>query len=45
MKKVVLAVGCGLAVVAGGLLIWNVVLPFIGWIFETGFGFAAGLLA
>lgn len=35
MKKVLTAAGCGVGVLAGGMLIWNIVLPFIGAMFQS----------
>lgn len=43
MKKVLLAVGCGLSVIAGALLLWYIVFPFIGGIFQTAWSFVTGL--
>lgn len=40
MKKAVLTVGCG----AGALLIWKLVLPFIGCTLQHIWGFLAALL-
>ena len=34
MEKAVLTVGCGAGVIAGALLIWKLVLPFIGCTFQ-----------
>ena len=44
MKKAVLTVGCGAGVIAGALLIWKLVLPFIGYTFQHIWGFLAALL-
>lgn len=44
MKKALLVLGCALGVIAGGLLIWNLVIPGIGFIMEQFFGFLPGLL-
>lgn len=43
MKKFLLAIGCGLGVIAGALLLWYVVFPFIGTIFQGAWGFVTGL--
>lgn len=43
MKKFLLTVGCGLGVLAGALLLWYVVFPFIGAIFQGAWGFVTGL--
>lgn len=43
MKKVLLAAGCGLGVIVGALLLWHVVFPFIGAIFQGAWGFVTGL--
>lgn len=45
MKKVLFAVGCGLGVIAGALLIWHVVIPAIGFCMEGIVGFLTGLFA
>lgn len=45
MKKVLLAAGCGLGVIAGALLIWYVVFPVIGFCMEGILGFLPGLFA
>ena len=43
MKKFLLTVGCGLGVIAGALLLWFIVFPFIGTIFQSGWNFVTGL--
>lgn len=43
MKKFLLTVGCVLGVIAGALLLWYGVFPFIGSIFEWGWGIVTGL--
>lgn len=43
MKEVVLAVGCSLGVIAGALLLWYIVVPLIGGIFQTAWSFVIGL--
>ena len=43
MKKFLLAIGCGLGVIAGALLLWYVVFPFIGSIFGWGWNFVTCL--
>lgn len=35
MKKATLAVGGVLGVLAGGIMIWKLVLPFIGMVFQN----------
>lgn len=44
MKKTVLTVGCGAGVIVGALLIWKIVLPFIGYILQHIWGFLTALL-
>ena len=39
MKKVLLAIGGGIGVIAGAILIWKFVLPFIGFVFSPFGGF------
>lgn len=34
MKKVLVTVGSGIGVIAGALVIWNVVVPFINRVFS-----------
>ena len=34
MKKVLLAIGGGIGVIVGAILIWKFVLPFIGFVFQ-----------
>lgn len=43
MKKFLLAVGCGLGVIVGSLLLWYIVFPLIGTIFQGAWGFVTGL--
>ena len=43
MKKFLLAVGCGLGVIVGSLLLWYIVFPLIGAIFQGAWGFVTGL--
>lgn len=43
MKKFLLAVSCGLGVIAGSLLLWYIVFPLIGTIFQGAWGFVTGL--
>ena len=43
-KKVLSIAGCGLGVIAGGLLIWNVILPVFNFFMEGFFGVLPGLL-
>lgn len=38
MKKFLITVFCILAIIAGGLLLWKVVFPFLGSIFGWFFG-------
>lgn len=45
MKKALLIAGCGLGVLAGGLLIWFVVFPVIGTLMKGILGFLPGLFA
>lgn len=45
MKKVLLAIGGILGVIAGALLIWYLVLPAIGFCMEGIFGFLSSLFA
>lgn len=35
MKKVLLAIGGGIGVIVGAILIWKFVLPFIGFAFSA----------
>ena len=39
MKKVLLAIGGGIGVIVGAILIWKFVLPFIGFVFIPFGGF------
>lgn len=39
MKKVLLAIGGGIGVIVGAILIWKFVLPFIGFVFSPFGGF------
>lgn len=34
MEKVLLAIGGGIGVIVGAILIWKFVLPFIGFVFQ-----------
>lgn len=45
MKKFLIAVGCGLGVIIGALLIWHVVVPVLGFFAEGFKSILAGLLA
>ena len=44
MKKVLLAIGGGIGVIVGAILIWKFVLPFIGFVFQTIWRFLSALL-
>ncbi len=44
MKKAALAVGGVLGVLAGGVLIWTLVLPFIGMVFQSMWSCVTSLL-
>ena len=44
MKKIVYAAAGIAGVAVGGLLIWKVVIPLIGTIFQWIFGIGAGLV-
>lgn len=44
MKKAVLTISGMLGVLAGGLLIWKMVLPFIGMVFQGMWSCVASLL-
>ena len=44
MKKAVLTVGCGVSVIVGALLIWKIVLPFIGCTLQHIWEFLTALL-
>ena len=39
MKKVLLAIGGGIGIIVGAILIWKFVLPFIGFVFSPFGGF------
>ena len=39
MEKVLLAIGGGIGVIVGAILIWKFVLPFIGFVFSPFGGF------
>ena len=44
MKKVLLAIGGGIGVIVGAILIWKFVLPFIGFVFQPIWRFLSALL-
>lgn len=43
MKKFLMAIGSGLGVIAGALLLWYAVIPFLGAIFNFAWSFVTGL--
>lgn len=43
-EKAVLTVSCGAGVIVGALLIWKIVLPFIGCMLQHIWGFLTALL-
>lgn len=44
MKKAALAAGGVLGILAGGVLIWTLVLPFIGMVFQSMWSCVTSLL-
>ena len=44
MKKVLLAIGGGIGVIVGAILIWKFVLPFVGFVFQPIWRFLSALL-